>query len=225
MSNQFGSDPPFLQTEEFLPPVSRWASIGGLLVVGVLGAVVVLSALVKYDVTVKASGRVRPQWELQLIQARTDGIVSSIEVTEHQEVEVGEVFAYLETGETPQIRTLQTQQQQRLANVEMYRTQLGEVQVRVEDLRSQILQKSEWIAIAGSTGVQNETNSNYTVALALDKLTRSSPLDAEELQKQWQDLVKQQTQLERQIQYEATALIEIETQLEDGALEIPADGT
>ena len=225
MSNQFGADPPFLQTEEFLPPVNRWASIGGLLVVGVLGAAVVLSGLIKYDVTVKASGRVRPQWESQLVQAQTDGIISSIELREHQEVEAGDVLAYLETSATPQIRTLQTQQQERLANVDMYRTQLGEAEVRVESLRSQILQKSEWIAIAGSTRTPNEANPNYTVALALEKLAASSPQEAEQLKKQWEDAVKKQTQLERQIQLEATALIEIESQIEAGALPIPADGT
>nr|WP_322745274.1 cysteine peptidase family C39 domain-containing protein [Coleofasciculus sp. LEGE 07081] len=54
---------------EFLPPISRWSTLGGLFIVGSVGVAIALASVIKYNVTVKASATVRPADELRLVQA------------------------------------------------------------------------------------------------------------------------------------------------------------
>ena len=82
-------NPAFLrpvQSDEFLPPVSIWTTIGGLFLVGGVGAAVALAAFVKYNVTVKAAATVRTIGEIRIVQAAITGSIKSILVKENSSV-------------------------------------------------------------------------------------------------------------------------------------------
>jgi HlyD family secretion protein len=220
------SDPRFsLRSDEFLPPVSRWMTVGGLLVLGMLGATGVLASVVRYDMLVKAPGRVRPQIELQVVQADRAGVVGGIEVKANQEVKQGDILAYLETPQNAQVRTLRSQRQNRLNNIEEYQTQLLPIAAQLDRLRQQIFQQSGWKVPAEQLeAAPSNDNSAYVVARALEKLARSSPHEAGTLQSQWQDTLRQQDRLQRQLQQEQAALTLLEQQLEPASLRIPSPG-
>ena len=82
-------NPDFLrpvQSDEFLPPISRWTTLGGLFLIGTVGAAFALATVIKYNVTVKAPATVRPTGELRIVQAATEGSVKRILVKENHVV-------------------------------------------------------------------------------------------------------------------------------------------
>ncbi|HEY9709136.1 MAG TPA: biotin/lipoyl-binding protein, partial [Oculatellaceae cyanobacterium] len=82
-----------LKSDDFLPPISRWTTLGGLLLVGTFGAAVALASVIQYNITVRAIANVRPSGELQIAVAETGGTVRSVEVRENQVVKKGDVIA------------------------------------------------------------------------------------------------------------------------------------
>ncbi|HIK30121.1 MAG TPA: HlyD family efflux transporter periplasmic adaptor subunit [Oscillatoriales cyanobacterium M59_W2019_021] len=208
---------PILNSEDLLPPVSRWATVGGLFLVGMLGIAGILSAIVKYDVTVKAAGRVHSP--VHIVQSDRQGIVSSIEVAENQAVSAGDILMYLETQDSPQIRALTTQQQQHKTALQGYQQQLNAANAQIESLRQQIFK------LAGRTLTGTEQDAVYSVAVALEKLESTSPVTAGQLQTQWLAALKQQDELQRQVQTESAALAAISAQLDSGGIRTPTTGT
>ncbi|MGB3559892.1 MAG: HlyD family efflux transporter periplasmic adaptor subunit [Geitlerinemataceae cyanobacterium] len=209
--------PPILHSDDLLPPVGRWATVGGLFLVGMLGIAGILSAIVKYDITVKASGRVHSP--VQIIQSERQGIISSIEVKENQAVDAGDVLMYVETQDSPQIRALTARQQQQQQVIQNYQKQLDQANAQINLLRQQILQQAGW------KSVPTEQDAVYTVAVALEKLATTSPVVAGQLQTQWLESLSKQDELQRQVQSEVLSLDAIETQLEPGGIRTPAAGT
>jgi multidrug efflux pump subunit AcrA (membrane-fusion protein) len=208
---------PILHSEDLLPPVNRWATIGGLFLVGMLGIAGILSAIVKYDVTVKAVGRVHSP--IQIVQSERQGIIGSIEVKENQAVSAGDVLIYLETQDSPQIRDLTARQQQQKQVLQNYQKQLDEANAKIDRLRQQILQQAGW------TSTPTDRDAVYTVAVALEKLANTSPVVAGQLQTQWLEWLAKQDELQRQVQSETLSLEAIETQLEPGGIRTPITGT
>jgi multidrug efflux pump subunit AcrA (membrane-fusion protein) len=208
---------PTLHSDDLLPPVSRWATVGGLFLVGMLGIAGILSAVIKYDVTVKALGRVHSP--VQIVQSERQGIISRIEVKENQAVSAGEVLIYLETQDSPQIRALTARQQQQQKVLQGYQKQLNDANAKIDRLRQQILRQAGW------TSTATESDAVYTVAVALEKLANTSPIAAGQLQTQWLELLTQQDELQRQVQSETASLEAIGTQLEPGGIRTPTAGT
>lgn len=208
---------PILNSEDLLPPVSRWATVGGLFLVGMLGLAGLLSAIVKYDVTVKAAGRVHSP--VHIVQSDRQGIVSRIEVAENQAVSAGDILMYLETQDSPQIRALAVQQQQNKTALQGYQQQLNAANTQIENLRQQIFK------LAGRTLTGTEQDTVYSVAVALEKLESTSPVIAGQLQTQWLAALKQQDELQRQVQTESAALDAISAQLDSGGIRTPRTGT
>lgn len=208
---------PILHSDDLLPPVNRWATVGGLFLVGMLGIAGILSAIVKYDVTVKAVGRIHSP--VQIVQSERQGIISRIEVTENQAVSAGEVLMYLETQDSPQIRSLTARRQQQQQVLQNYQKQLDDANAKIDRLRQQILQQAGW------TSAQTESDGIYTVAVALEKLANTAPVVAGQLQTQWLEGLAKQDELQRQVQSETVSLDAIETQLDPGGIRTPAGGT
>ena len=69
---------PPIQDNEFLPPLGRWTTWGGLVLVCAVGLGVPLASVTKYKVTVKGQAVVRPAGELRLVQAPTEGQVTQV---------------------------------------------------------------------------------------------------------------------------------------------------
>lgn len=87
--------PPVLP-DEFLPPVGRWATLGGIAMLAIFGGIIALAAVLKYPTTVKAAAIIRPIGDLRIVQAAVTGKVNRIEVKTHQPVQQGDAIAYLD---------------------------------------------------------------------------------------------------------------------------------
>jgi multidrug efflux pump subunit AcrA (membrane-fusion protein) len=78
---------------QFIPPIRRWVSIGGIIMVSSFAAAIGLSTILKYKVTVQAPAAIRPVGELRLVQSTLEGSVLSIAVRENQVVKKGDTIA------------------------------------------------------------------------------------------------------------------------------------
>lgn len=123
---------PKASSDEFLPPISRWTTLGGLLIVGTVGVAFTLAAVFKYNVTVKAPATVRPIGELQIVQAATEGTVERIGVKENQVVKTGEIIAILDDSR------LQTQKRQLQGNIQQLQRQIVQMKAQIAALERQI---------------------------------------------------------------------------------------
>ena len=133
------SNPDFLRpvsSDEFLPPISRWTTLGGVFLVGSFGVAVMLAAYTQYNVTVKAAALVRPTGELRIVQASTEGTIKSISVKENQVVKQGDAIAILDNSQ------LQTKKSQLQGNIQNNQLQLSQIAAQISALDSQ--QKAEW---------------------------------------------------------------------------------
>jgi HlyD family type I secretion membrane fusion protein len=128
------SNPEFLrpvQSDEFLPPISRWTTLGGLFLVGTFGVAVALAAFTKYNVTVKAPATVRPSGELRIVQAAAEGTVKSIQVKENQVVKQGDAIATIDNSQ------LQTKKSQLQGNIQNSQLQLSNLAAQISALDTQ----------------------------------------------------------------------------------------
>lgn len=120
-----------VQSDEFLPPISLWTTLGGLFMVGTVGVAITLAAVIKYNVTVKAAATVRPTGELRIVQAATEGTVKSILVKENQVVRKGDKIVYIDSSR------LQTQRSQLQGNIQQSQLQLTQIAAQLEALDTQ----------------------------------------------------------------------------------------
>ena len=130
---------PLVQENDFLPPISRWTSLGGLLIVGVVGVAFSLASVTEYKVTVKAQAKVRPAGELRLVQAATEGPVMHISAAGNQVVKKGDVIATIDDSR------LQTKKSQLQSNIGQAQLQLVQINAQISTLNSQIGAETERI--------------------------------------------------------------------------------
>ncbi len=136
------SDPNFLpqvQENEFLPPISRWTTFGGMFILLVLGLAVPVAAVVKYKVTVKGQAVIRPAGELRIVQAATEGQVMQIYVKENQAVKKGDRIATIDDSR------LQTKKSQLQTNIGQARLQVVQINAQINALNSQIRAETDRI--------------------------------------------------------------------------------
>ncbi|OKH13209.1 hemolysin D [Fischerella major NIES-592] len=124
---------PSMQSEDFLPPVSRWISLGGIFLIGSIVASIGLCSWIKYNVTIKANAFVRPTGENRLVQSKIEGTVKSILVKENQFVKQGEAIAYLEDQQ------LQSKNSQLQGNIQQDKLQIVQIDAQIKALDSQML--------------------------------------------------------------------------------------
>ena len=120
-----------IQSDEFLPPISRWTSLGGILLSATIGAAVLLSTLVRYNVTVKAPATVRPVGDARVVQSPLEGAITSIEVKENQVVRQGDIIAKIDDSE------LQSQRQQLQEAISQKEAQFTQIAAQVNALDTQ----------------------------------------------------------------------------------------
>ena len=130
---------PQVQINEFLPPISRWLNLGGLIIVAIVGLAIPLASVTKYKVTVRAQASVRPAGELRLVQATTEGAIMHILVEENQLVSKGDVIANVDDSR------LQTQKSQLQNNIGQARLQIVQINAQISALNSQILAETDRI--------------------------------------------------------------------------------
>ncbi|MEH2331079.1 HlyD family efflux transporter periplasmic adaptor subunit [Nostoc sp.] len=128
---------PLVQDNEFLPPISRWTTFGGLFILFALLLAVPVAAVVKYKVTVKGQAVVRPAGELPIVQAATEGQVMQIYVKENQTLQKGDRIATIDDSR------LQTKKNQLQTNIQQAKLQLIQTVPQINAIDSQIRAESD----------------------------------------------------------------------------------
>ncbi|MEH1908024.1 HlyD family efflux transporter periplasmic adaptor subunit [Nostoc sp.] len=123
---------PPLQDNDFLPPISRWTTFGGLFIVFVLSLALPVAAVVKYKVTVIGQAVVRPAGELPIVQAAIEGQVMQIYVKENQTLQKGDRIATIDDSR------LQTKKNELQTNIQQARLQLIQTVPQMNAIDSQI---------------------------------------------------------------------------------------
>ncbi|MBD1852945.1 HlyD family efflux transporter periplasmic adaptor subunit [Cyanobacteria bacterium FACHB-502] len=143
-----------LNSQDLLPPISRWTSLGGLVLVGTIGVAISLSAIVRYNVVVRANATIRPAGELRIVQAEIEGSVKQIAVKDHQQVRQGDTIAYLDDTK------LQIQKSQLQGSIQQNQTQVDQVTAQIRFLDAQMAAESysteRSIAAAQAQTVRNQ---------------------------------------------------------------------
>ena len=121
---------PALSEDEFLPAVSPWMALGGIGLLSGLAISLLLSSVLVYKITVKASGSIRPAGELRLVESELEGTVSQIEGVEHQVVRAGDIIARLD------LSRLESARRQLLEDIRQKEFQLNQIQAELETLDS-----------------------------------------------------------------------------------------
>lgn len=155
-------DLPEIQSDEFLPPVSLWMTLGGLFLVGSCGIAVAVAAFTPYKVTVRSAAAVRPVGELRLVQATSQGVVKQIAVVENQTVKEGDIIATIDDFR------LQTKKSQLQSSLRQNQQQLRQIDAQVIAINSQIKSENNRIqrviAAAEAELVQTEWDYQERVA-------------------------------------------------------------
>ena len=133
MVNHSNSDfLPVIKENEFLPPISRWTSVSGLVMLAFVGIAATVASVAKYKVTVKASASFRPAGELRIVQAATEGPVMRVLAKENQVVKKGDIIATIDDSR------LQTKKSQLQSNIQQSRLQFIQINAQISALNSQI---------------------------------------------------------------------------------------
>jgi len=174
---------PPIQTNEFLPPISRWTTWGGLFILCVLGIAVPVAGVIKYKVTVKGQAVVRPAGELRIVQAATEGRIMHIYIKENQAVKKGDAIAIIDDSR------LQTKKSQLQTNIQQSRLQLVQINAQIHALNSQIRAETDRInrIITGAEAELNGRRREYrdkkiTTVAELQEADANIRMAREELQ-------------------------------------------
>ena len=98
---------------------------------GTVGAAIILAAITKYNITVKAPATVRPFGEVRIVQAATEGTVKSILVKENMAVKQGDAIAHIDDSQ------LQTKKSQLQGNIQRNQRQLTQIAGQISALDAQ----------------------------------------------------------------------------------------
>ncbi|MEH2425474.1 MAG: HlyD family efflux transporter periplasmic adaptor subunit [Nostoc sp.] len=156
MTQQIHFLPP-IRDNEFLPPISRWTQIGGLVIVGIMGIGMTLSAVTHYKMTVKAQATIRPVGELRLVQAATEGAVRQVLVKENQLVERGEAIATIDDAR------LQTKKSELQSTRQQAQLQLVQINAQISTLNRQIAAETNRVdrAVAAAQAELSQRDRDY----------------------------------------------------------------
>ena len=130
---------PSVREDEFLPPISGWTTFGGLFIVAIVAFAFPVASVAKYKETVKVQALIRPDGELRLVQAATEGQVMSVAVKGNQIVKRGDVIATINDSR------LQTQKSQLQDSIQQSRLQQVQINAQINALNSQILAETDRI--------------------------------------------------------------------------------
>jgi HlyD family secretion protein len=202
-----------VKIDEFIPPVSRWTAGGGLMLIGAIGLIFTLCALVKFNLTVRGSATVRPQKELEVVQSEQDGKVASIAVKANQKVQKGEIIAYLDTA------TLENQQQQLQNNLQQNQIQLDRLEEQINLLDTQItseeqaLNREVTVAQTEINRTQQEFQQQTITAQANLAEAQAALKLAQSEMKRYQQLVNTGAISQLQLEEKQTAVTAAEAQI------------
>lgn len=191
MSNRFDSNllnP--LESDEFLPPISRWAKLTGMCLAATFGAAIALSAVIKYNTTVDAIGMIRPASELQLVESATQGKVKSIDVKENQDIKAGDPIAKVD--DLP----LKTQKNNLKKQVDQLSSQLAQLGSQINQYRAKNPNSSNiWYLFRRYKNLEEQLNTTqsqyYQVSQMVDNAVVRTPVSGRILKLELQSIGQQ----------------------------------
>ena len=191
MSNRFDSNllnP--LESDEFLPPISRWAKLTGLCLAATVGAALGLSAVIKYNTTVDAMGMVRPASELQLVESATQGKVKSIDVKENQDIKAGDPIAKVD--DVP----LKNQKNNLKKQIDQLSAQLAQLGSQINQYRAKNPNSSNiWYLFRRYKNLEEQLNNTqsqyYQVSQMVDNAVLRTPVSGRVLKLELQNIGQQ----------------------------------
>lgn len=227
MAQFIHQDLPPLERDDFLPPVSRWTVLGGLVLVGTLLGSLALAAVVKYNVIVQASAIVRPASEVGVVQATREGTISRVLVQENQTVQQGQVMAEFAVSDRTSLQNLQTQQKQLQGYLQQYQTQLAATDSQLHALEADIAAKAGLTspAIAASTQTATPIPPEILVQTALERLTIADAKTAQQIAKTRDRLLQRRVELMNQLNYDQQSLLRLRTDISKQGIQAPISGT
>ncbi|MCC5652330.1 HlyD family secretion protein [Nostoc sp. XA013] len=125
-----------VEKDEYLPSVSIWTRLGGIFLIGSVGAAFSLASVFQYNVIVKANATVRPTGEIRLVQATAEGTVINIKVKENQVVKKGDTIALIDNSQ------LQSRREEILGNIRQNELQRAQFNAQLKALETQITAES-----------------------------------------------------------------------------------
>jgi HlyD family type I secretion membrane fusion protein len=125
-----------VEKDEYLPSVSIWTRLGGIFLIGSVGAAFSLASVFQYNVIVKANATVRPTGEIRLVQATAEGTVINIKVKENQVVKKGDTIALIDNSQ------LQSRREEILGNIRQNELQRAQFTAQLKALETQITAES-----------------------------------------------------------------------------------
>lgn len=182
-------DLPEIQSDEFLPSVSLWMTLGGLVLLGSCGIAVAVAAFTPYNVTVRSAAAVRPVGELRLVQATSPGVVTDIAVIENQTVEQGDIIATIDDFR------LQTKKNQLQSSLTQNQQQLRQIDAQILAINNQVASETNRIqrVIAAAAAELSQTERDHQERVAT---VQSQSQEAEaNLRQVQQELQKASAQL------------------------------
>ncbi|NES04055.1 MAG: HlyD family efflux transporter periplasmic adaptor subunit [Okeania sp. SIO2F4] len=210
-----------LESDEFLPPMSRWNKIGGMFLVGTFGAAIALMSVVKYNPTVRTEAIARPTGDVRIVQALTEGKVDSIDVNENQAVQMGDTIARIdESALNRQKNQLQEKIKQCDIELEQINQQLSALEVQIiATAKPQTFQQSR------STTLANNKIDASSIESAILELSQSLPTVAQQFAKDRRDLIVKRTELIKELTTGNRELEQINIKLDNSIISAPANGT
>lgn len=201
-------------SDEFLPPISRWTTLGGCFLVGTVGVAIALATFIKYNVIVKAPGAVRPTGETRVVQAGIEGTVERIFVKENQVVQSKEAIAQLNDSR------FQLQKERLSESIQKQQQELSQLTAQIRQLEQQIAAESQLTdrTIASDQADLRRNQRDYqdrqaTTQADVQAATATLELTRQEL-KRYQQLVNTGAVSQLQIEEKAEAFKAAQAKLE-----------
>ncbi len=207
-------------TDEFLPPIRRWTTMGAIFLVGALAGTVGVAAVTEYNVMVQAPATVRPLDGLGFVQVVNGGTVRRILVRENQFIRKGEGIAEIGNLEESQLQALQNRRDRLQASLQQSQSQLNQINAQLGTLNREILTRSEVNTAGKSLDV-----SIPELEAALSRFATLDPNGAKQVAANRDRLLQQRTGLTNQIQNDQTTLKTIDNELSQQLIQAPIDGT
>jgi multidrug efflux pump subunit AcrA (membrane-fusion protein) len=196
LSNSNSDYLPPIQDSDFLPPLGRWTTLSGMVMLAFVGIAIALASITKYKVTVKAEANIRPAGELRLVQAAAEGPVMRVWVKENQVVKKGDVIATIDDSR------LQTKKSQLQSNIQQTQLQLVQINAQIGALNRQILAETDRITrvVAAAKAELSHRSRDYqdkqvTTVTEVEEAEANVNIAQEELQKGFAELKSAQANL------------------------------
>ncbi|MCL2937143.1 MAG: HlyD family efflux transporter periplasmic adaptor subunit [Trichodesmium sp. MAG_R02] len=210
-----------LESDEFLPPMSRWNNISGILLVGTFGVAIALMSQLKYNPTVRTKAIVRPIGDVRIVQALTEGKIDSIEVNENQAVQMGDPIARIDES-TLSRQKIQLQEKIKQCNIE-----LEQINQQISALEVQVLATARPydFQVSQSSTAKNNKIDESSIESAILELSQSLPTVAQQFAKDRRDMIVKRTELIKELTTGNRELEQINTKLDNSVIIAPANGT